>query len=161
MKFEKPRRRSGGRKDAPCSGDRLSGALKEKNILNPGEEYQTWKKIFRNLITNMDGVGVLLGCGGVLYSLCTEMPSTAHAPGLLSTPLAREYVCQKCGKALPPLGIEPLPPAPKARALKGRAIWTLVLSHRYRREVHIQYTLPQLLFPLRARTHYATFFFFF
>ena len=80
-----------------------------------------------------DGIRVLLGCGGVLYSLCTEMPSTAHAPGLLSTPLAREYVCQWCGKALPPLGIEPLPPAPKARALKGRAIWTLVLSHRYRR----------------------------
>ena len=87
--------------------------------------------------------------------------SIAHAQGWLSTPLAREYVCQWCGKALPPPGIEPLPPAPKARALKDRAIWTLVLSHRYRREVHIQYTLPQLLFPLRARTHYATFFFFF
>ena len=69
--------------------------------------------------------------------MCTEMPSTAHAQWWLSTPLAREYVCQWCGKALPPLGIEPLPPAPKARALKGRAIWTLVLSHRYRREVHI------------------------
>ena len=84
---------------------------------------------------HLGGVGVLLGCGGVLYSLCTEMPSTAHAPGLLSTPLAREYVCQKCGKALPPLGIEPLPPAPKARALKGRAIWTLVVSLRYRRYI--------------------------
>ena len=83
----------------------------------------------------LDGIRVLLGCGGVLYSLCTEMPSTAHAPGLLSTPLAREYVCQKCGKALPPLGIEPLPPAPKARALKGRAIWTLVVSLRYRRYI--------------------------
>ena len=88
--------------------------------------------------------------------MCTEMPSTAHAQWWLSTPLAREYVCQWCGKALPPPGIEPLPPAPKARALKGRAIWTLVLSHRYRREVHIQYTLPQLLFPLRARTHIFT-----
>ena len=70
--------------------------------------------------------------GGVLYRMCTEMPSTAHAQWWLSTPLAREYVCQWCGKALPPLGIEPLPPAPKARALKGRAIWTLVASHRYR-----------------------------
>ena len=39
MKFKKPRRRSGGRKDAPCSGDRLSGALKEENILNSDEEY--------------------------------------------------------------------------------------------------------------------------
>ena len=75
--------------------------------------------------------------GGVLYRMCTEMPSTAHAQWWLSTPLAREYVCQWCGKALPPLGIEPLPPAPKARALKDRAIWTLVVSHRYRREVHI------------------------
>ena len=80
----------------------------------------------------LGGVGVLLGSEGVLYSLCTEMPSTAHAQGWLSTPLAREYLCQRCGKALPPLGIEPLPPAPKARALKGRAIWTLVASHRYR-----------------------------
>ena len=49
---------------------------------------------------------------------------------------ARPSSCQRCGKALPPLGIEPLPPAPKARALKGRAIWTLVLSHRYRRYIH-------------------------
>ena len=94
--------------------------------------------------------------GGVLYRMCTEMPSTAHAQWWLSTPLAREYVCQWCGKALPPLGIEPLPPAPKARALKDRAIWTLVLSHRYRREVHIQYTLLQPLFSLRARPHYTT-----
>ena len=39
MKFEKPRRRSGGRKDAPCSGDQSSGALKEENILNSDEEY--------------------------------------------------------------------------------------------------------------------------
>ena len=59
--------------------------------------------------------------------------STAHAQGWLSTPLAREHICQRCGKALPPLGIEPLSPAPKARPLKGRAIWTLVLSHRYQR----------------------------
>ena len=114
----------------------------------------------KNGQSHFEGIRVLLGCGGVLYSLCTEMPSTAHAPGLLSTPLAREYVCQKCGKALPPLGIEPLPPAPKARALKDRAIWTLVISHRYRGRVHIQYTLLQPLFSLRARTHYATFFFF-
>ena len=75
--------------------------------------------------------------GGVLYRMCTEMPSTAHAQWWLSTPLAREYVCQWCGKALPPLGIEPLPPAPKARALKGRAIWTLVVSLRYRRYIYI------------------------
>ena len=65
-----------------------------------------------------DGIRVLLGCGGVLYSLCTEMPSTAHAPGLLSTPLAREYVCQKCGKALPPLGIEPLSPSSQSQSPK-------------------------------------------
>ena len=106
-----------------------------------------------------------LGChlrsSKTVQSVYRIAASIAHAQGWLSTPLAREYVCQWCGKALPPLGIEPLPPAPKARALKDRAIWTLVLSHRYRREVHIQYTLPQLLFPLRARTHYATFFFFF
>ena len=82
---------------------------------------------------SLDGGRVLLGSEGVLYRMCTEMPSTAHAQGWLSTPLAREHICQRCGKALPPLGIEPLPPAPKARALKGRAIWTLVLSHRYRR----------------------------
>ena len=39
MKFEKPRRRSGGRKDAPCSGDQSNGALKEENILKSDEEY--------------------------------------------------------------------------------------------------------------------------
>ena len=60
--------------------------------------------------------------------------STAHAQGWLSTPLAREYVCQRCGKALPPLGIEPLPPAPKARALKDRAIWTLVINRSSSRD---------------------------
>ena len=41
-----------------------------------------------------------------------------------------------CGKAQPPLvgraGIEPPPTAPKARPLKDWAIWTLVISHRYR-----------------------------
>ena len=41
-----------------------------------------------------------------------------------------------CGKAQPSLvgraGIEPPPTAPKARPLKDWAIWTLVISHRYR-----------------------------
>ena len=83
-----------------------------------------------------------LGChlrsSKTVQSVYRIAASIAHAQGWLSTPLAREYVCQWCGKALPPLGIEPLPPAPKARALKDRAIWTLVVSHRYRRgQVHI------------------------
>ena len=39
MKFEKPRRRSEGRKDAPCSGDRSSGALTEENIEKSDQEY--------------------------------------------------------------------------------------------------------------------------
>ena len=56
-------------------------------------------------LLTVGGVGVLLGCEGDLYSLCTEMPSTAHAPGLLSTPLAREHICQWCGKAHPPLTV--------------------------------------------------------
>ena len=49
---------------------------------------------------------------------------------------ATETSIMLCGKAQPPLvgrgGIEPLPPAPKARPLKDWAIWTLVISHRYR-----------------------------
>ena len=59
--------------------------------------------------------------GGVLYRMCTEMPSTAHAQWWLSTPLAREYVCQWCGKALPPLGIEPLSPSSQSQSTKRQS----------------------------------------
>ena len=48
---------------------------------------------------------------------------------------ATETSIMLCGKAQPPLvgraGIEPQPPAPKARPLKDWAIWTFVISHRY------------------------------
>ena len=108
-----------------------------------------------------------LGChlrsSKTVQSVYRIAASIAHAQGWLSTPLAREHICQRCGKALPPLGIEPLSPAPKARPLKGRAIWTLVLSHRYQRaDTYPIYPPAQLSFlfsseflgsPLRQGCH--------